>query len=450
MKSPARIRGLFCVRTMNLFDILNAPWAIEPTKLKEICAVYDAHARGESVDIAAIEARLGRPLENREQGFDVVDGVAIVPLFGVMAKRANLFSRVSGGASAELVMRDLRDAVDDPEVAAILLHIDSPGGSVDGTQQLRAAIKEAAESKPLAALADGVMASAAYWSGSAAPRVYIADGTTSVGSIGVVMEHTDTSGSDALRGVKRTAIVAGRYKRVDGPNGGLSETGQQSLQEKVDYIYSLFVQDVAANRGVSVDDVLENMADGRVFIGEQAVEAGLVDGVTTIDDLIAELSQQAASLKARGVNPPSTSRVHLMDINQLKAEHPDLCASIRDEGFNAGLEQGRAQGATAERDRILGIEAQAMPGHEDLIATLKADGKTSAGDAAVQILAAEKKKLGDTSRALHDDAPEAVKPPKDGGDVKASGDAALVANAQALAAEKGISLVAALKQLGVK
>lgn len=434
---------------MTLLDILNSPWAIEPSKLKEIRDVYDAHVRGERIDIAAVEARLGRPLDNAPQGYDVVNGVAVVPLVGAIAKRANLFSQISGGASSDLAMRDLRAAAADSDVDAIILLVDSPGGTVDGTQQLAAVVKEVAQVKPLAALADGRMASAAYWAGSAAPQVFIADGTTAVGSIGVVVEHADTSGADAQRGLKRTEIVAGKYKRAASSNGPLTETGQQTLQDTVDYVYSLFVQDVAAQRGVSIDEVLENMADGRVFIGEQAITAGLVDGMTSLDDLIETLSQQAATQRASGSPSPTTSRAS-MDITQLKAEHPDLFAAIREEGCKAGLEQGVAQGATAERERILGIEAQAMPGHDALVAKLKADGKTSPAEAAVQILAAERAKLGQQAGALHNDAPQPVKPAVETPQAKQNDDSATVAKAQALAAEKGISLVAALKQLGIR
>lgn len=394
---------------MKLLDVLTSPWAIQPDKLREIGEIYATHLRGDKIDIAGVEARIGRPLANEPQRYDIVDGVAIVPLMGVIAKRMNLFSQISGGASTELAIRDLRAAVDDPNVNAIILHIDSPGGTVDGTQQLAAVVREVGQSKPITALADGTMASAAYWIGSAAQSVYIADTTTQVGSIGVVMSHVDVSGAEAQRGVKTTEIYAGKYKRISSQYGPLTESGKQDLQDKVDYLYQLFVETVADHRSTSVDKVLSDMADGRVFIGQQAIDAGLVDGVSTLSALIAQMANATvpAGVQAKPTTPNKEKR---MDLATLKKEHPDLAQALIQEGFAAGKAEGEQIGATNERTRILGIEANAMPGHETLIATLKADGKTSPDQAAGQILAAERSKLAKAAADLTSDAPDPVKP----------------------------------------
>lgn len=392
---------------MKLIDILTAPWAIQPDKLREIGEIYATHMRGEKIDIGAVEARIGRPLANEPQRYDIVDGVAIIPVVGVIAKRMNLFSQISGGASSELAIRDLRAAAADPNVKAIILHVDSPGGTVDGTQQLASAVREVGQVKPINTLGDGVMASAAYWFGSAAHKVYIADATTQVGSIGVVSTHVDVSGSEAQRGIKTTEIYAGKYKRISSGYAPLTESGKQVMQDQVDYLYQLFVETIAENRGVSVDKVLTDMADGRVFIGQQAVDAGLVDGVSTLSDLIAQManSELPAGVQAKPTPPKKEKR---MDLATLKKEHPDLAQALIDEGFAAGKADGEQTGATNERARILGIEAHSMPGHEALIATLKADGKTTPDQAAGQVLAAEKGKLAATAKDLAAEAPAPV------------------------------------------
>ena len=176
---------------MKLLDVLTAPWAIEPAKLLEIQAIYATHLRGDKIDIAAVEAKLGRPLANEQKAYAIQDGVAILPIEGVIAKRANLFSQISGGVSTELVGRDFKSALADPAVHSIILAIDSPGGTVDGTISLADLV--ATSTKPVVTLASGTMASAAYWIGSAASSAYITDATTIVGSIGVVATHTDAS-----------------------------------------------------------------------------------------------------------------------------------------------------------------------------------------------------------------------------------------------------------------
>ena len=394
---------------MKLLDVLTAPWAIEPAKLLEIQAIYATHLRGDKIDIGAVEAKLGRPLANEPKAYEIQDGVAIISIEGVIAKRANLFSQISGGVSTDLVGRDLKDALADPAVHSIILSIDSPGGTVDGTISLANVVASA--TKPVLALASGTMASAAYWIGSAANSVYITDATTIVGSIGVVATHTDVSKAEAARGVKTTEIFAGQYKRIASNYAPLSKEGRQTMQDQVDYTYSLFVSAVAKQRGVSEDKVLTDMADGRIFIGQQAIDAGLVDGVSTLDALVQQLNANRASgttgyrashnyaqdsrhPRAGAAQQPNQPGAAMpITREQLAAEAPDVLAAVQQEG------------ASAERSRIQSIEAQAIPGHEALIATLKFDGKSTAGDAAMALLAAEKTTRSAQAAALAKDAP---------------------------------------------
>ncbi|CAH1387029.1 S49 family peptidase [Candidatus Nitrotoga sp. M5] len=385
---------------MKILDILTAPWAIEPAKLLEIQAVYATHLRGEKIDIAAVEKELGRALNNEAQGYAIRDGVAIIPMEGVIAKKANLFSKISGGVSTELAARDLRDAMNDPAVHSIILSIDSPGGTVDGTQALADIVS--ASTKPIVTLADGTMASAAYWIGSAANSAYIADSTTIVGSIGVVATHTDISKAQEREGVKTTEIFAGQYKRIASNYAPLSKEGRQTMQDQVDYTYSLFVSAVASNRGVSTDTVLADMADGRIFIGQQAIDAGLVDGVITLDALVAQLNSGAPQsiktmTKGNTVDVKAENKVITpLTAETIAAEYPEIAA-----GF-------RAQGAADERDRIAAIEAQLIPGHEALIGKLKFDGTSNAGDAAQAVLAAEKSSRQAAAKSMADEAPAPV------------------------------------------
>ena len=387
---------------MKLLDVLTAPWAIEPAKLLEIQAIYAVHLRGDKIDLAGVEQRLGRPLANEPKAYDVIDGVAVLPIEGVIAKRANLFSQISGGVSTELVGRDVRAALNDASVHSIILSIDSPGGTVDGTQALAATISAAKAIKPVVALASGTMASAAYWIGSAAQAVYIADATTLVGSIGVVASHKDISGAETQAGIKTTEVYAGQYKRVASSYAPLTDAGRQSIQDQVDYTYSLFVADVAKQRGISEKTVLKDMADGRVFMGQQAVDAGLVDGVSTLDALVAQLnadrsSGQSTQSRAGAAQPKQPKlQGNAMNAEELASAHPEAAAALR------------GQGADAERARIQAVEGQLIPGHEALINALKADGKSGAGDAAMAVLAAEKQTRNAYVTALASDAPAAL------------------------------------------
>jgi len=318
----------------NIASMLAAPWAIEPNRLIEIQAIYAGHVRGGSQDIAAIEKRLGRALDNQPQSYTVDNGVAVLPLEGVISKRMNLLHQVSGGTSTQLAAKALQAALADPDVHSIILAIDSPGGTVDGTQTLADAVGQARATKPVVALASGMMASAAYWIGSAAQAVFITDATTVVGSIGVVASHTDVSGAQAAQGIKTTEISAGKYKRIASSYAPLSADGRQTIQDQVDYTYSLFVDAVAKNRAVSTDRVLSRMADGRLFIGQQAIDAGLVDGVSTLDALVAKLNQNRKtgtnSFATAPAEPMSRMAIDLAAKNYM-ATHPgtDYIEAVR-------------------------------------------------------------------------------------------------------------------------
>lgn len=438
---------------MKIIDVLSAPWAIEPSKLIELQGIYAAHVLGDKVDIAAVEARLGRPLANEQRSYEIIDGVAVISIEGVIAKKMNMFSQISGGASSQIAKASLEQALQDPAVHSIILLIDSPGGTVDGTQILADAIFAARGVKPIATLGGGTMASAAYWFGSAASATYIADTTTSVGSIGVVTSHKDVSAQEAASGVKTTEITAGKYKRMASQFAPLSEEGRQSIQDQLDYMYSLFVGAVATNRGVSVDQVLSDMADGRVFIGQQAVDAGLVDGITTLEALVAKLNQERNPVgrsptpsragPARKTNPSTTTKGSAMNKEQINADHPELAAELR------------ADGAAAERARIQAIEAQTIAGHEALITGLKFDGKSTAGDAAMAVLAAERASRTAHATAVKADAPAplplaavtGVKP--EATTERSRGELDEAARAH-MAAHPGTTYVAAFKAVGGK
>jgi signal peptide peptidase SppA len=286
---------------MKILDVLNAPWAIIPDRLNEIQEIYFTHLRGEKIDLKLIEAQTGKKLQNEEQGYEVHGSVAVVPIEGVIAKKMNLFSRISGGASTQLIERDIRQALADPEVKSIILSIDSPGGTVDGTQELANFIYSIRGQKPLVTHTDGSMASGAYWIGSAANQLYISGDTVMIGSIGVVAQHVDYSKAEADEGIRVTEITAGKYKRIASQHAPLTEEGRAVIQEIVDDIYTAFVNDVARNRGTSADDVLSRMADGKIFIGKKSIEAGLVDGVSTLSDLIDDLNQKGTPQYTRAV-----------------------------------------------------------------------------------------------------------------------------------------------------
>lgn len=385
---------------MRLIDIINAPWAITPDMLSEIQGIYGRHLRGDKIDLQNLSAATGITFDNQPKGYSVQDGVAVLPIDGVISKRMNLMTKISGGISTELAGRDFVAAMNDRSVEAIVLAVDSPGGTVDGTPELAQLIASYRGTKPVLACTDGMMCSAAYWIGAAADRINISSEVAVVGSIGVVAKHVDVSKAEEKTGIKTTEIYAGKYKRIASQYGPLTDEGRQSIQEAVDHVYSVFVDDVARFRGVDAAEVLERMADGRVFNGSKAIEAGLVDGVATLSETIQQARELARGKKkparagvAQAANQPNAKEVITMTIEQLKADHPELVEAIAAEataGQADALAAATEAGAQAERDRIASVKAQAIPGHEALIEQLAFDGKSTGADAALAIVAAEK------------------------------------------------------------
>jgi signal peptide peptidase SppA len=356
---------------MRLIDIVCGPWAIAPQMLLEIQGIYDTHLRGEKINIPDVEARLGRKLDNRHESFQVRDGVAVIPVDGVIAKRMNLLSQISGGASTEMIQRDIEKALADPAVKAIILSIDSPGGTVDGTFELVDYIYQHRGQKPIITFSDGQIASAAYAIGAAADSIWISSDTNMVGSIGVVAAHRDYSRKEQALGIKTTEITSGKYKRMASQYEPLSEEGRADIQAKTDYLYSVFVDTVARNRGVSVETVLTDMADGRVFIGKQNIKAGLVDGVSTLDNLIDQLA--AGIIPAKGKNKtkaaagvvsakPLAEEV-IMTREELQAQHPELVQALLAEGqalASAEHTTVLAAAANEERTRVVALVTAAF------------------------------------------------------------------------------------------
>lgn len=391
---------------MHITDVITAPWAIVPEKLLEIQAVYTSHAHGNKIDLAAVEARIGKSLANDAQGYVVHSGVAVVPVSGVIAKKMNMFSDISGGASTQLIERDIRAALADPNVNSILLRIDSPGGTVDGTQTLADIIRAANDQKPVVAFADGMMASAAYWIGSAAAEIVASSSTAQIGSIGVVNSHTDISGAEEKQGIKTTEISAGKYKRLASRHAPLSAEGEALLQDQVDQLYTIFVDAVAINRGTSPEQVLTDMADGRVFLAGEARNRGMIDYIASFEATIQNMADglwpvsrrlQAAEIQATQTTKPiqatyqtqiTTDLGETMDIKTLREKHPEIVAEIMQEGALAGAE--------TERERIKACEDATLAGHEALVNGMKFDGKSTAADVALAIVGAEK-----TLRANH-------------------------------------------------
>ncbi len=261
-------------------------WAIQPEKLEAILDLLEFHAEGIRLTRDEVLARIGEP-SAKSTGLPTAQGsVAVLPLYGVISQRMNMLSDVSGGTSTEQFAAQLDALVANPNISAIVLDVDSPGGSTFGVPELAAKIRAAREKKPIYAVANGTMASAAYWLASQATEI-VATPSSFVGSIGVFAVHTDDTEADAKEGIKRTVISAGRYK-AEGV-GALTTEARMHAQQTVNDMYAMFTADVATGRGTTQAAVQSGYGEGRALLAQDAKAAGMVDRIATLEDVIGEL-----------------------------------------------------------------------------------------------------------------------------------------------------------------
>jgi len=282
---------------MKMLDIMTSPWAIRPEKLTEMRGIYNTHFHGEKIPWQSIKAQIGMNLGGDEEKYQVIDGVAVIPVQGPLTKGMSIMSFLFGGGSMRQIGENFRTALADSRVNTIILDIDSPGGTVDGTEELAELVYQARETKPVIAYTDGDMCSGAYWIASAAGQIFISGDTTMVGSVGVVATHIDQSEWDKQMGDKWTEITSGPYKRIASSHKPLNEAGAKYMQEMVDYLARVFTETALIRNRKMDEKQAAAVSEARIYIGKQAIEAGLVDGVSTIPALIGKYSNPQAVIR---------------------------------------------------------------------------------------------------------------------------------------------------------
>lgn len=241
-----------------------------------------------AIDAEQALLRAGRPHIEPDANMIAASGtvsarsLAIIPIQGTLAARGY-------GVAMDRLRNSIRSAANNPDVAAIVLDIDSPGGTVAGTPETAATIREAAKMKKVVAVSNTLAASAAFWLASQASE-FVVTPSGDVGSVGVLSMHLDLSKALGDLGVAVTLIHAGKYKVEGNPFEPLGEDARANVQARVDEAHTAFVKDVALGRGISQTRVREEFGQGRVVGASQAISAGMADRVATMSDVIAGLT----------------------------------------------------------------------------------------------------------------------------------------------------------------
>lgn len=238
-------------------------------------------------------------------------GIAILPIQGSLVRRTLGMEAESGLLSYQAIQSGLAAALADPNVAGILLDVDSPGGEAGGVFDLADRIAAAAKVKPIWAIANESAFSAAYALASAASRLVVTR-TSGIGSVGVIAMHIDQSGMDAKAGLQYTPIVAGAHKNDLSPHTAITDEARAMLQAEVDRLYGLFIDTVAGHGRLTADAL--RATEAGLYFGDAAVAAGLADALSTFDDTLAEMAdfltprtvQRLASARAEVVVLPTS------------------------------------------------------------------------------------------------------------------------------------------------
>lgn len=184
------------------------------------------------------------------------------------------------------IQNALVQAVKDPRVSAIVLDISSGGGQVSGVSDTAKLVAMVDAIKPVVTYTGSMMASAALWLGSSARRMFVGE-TAIAGSIGVLMVHKSYAGQLEKNGIKATVIRAGEFKALSNPYENLSEAAIAKMEAQAEYMYDIFLGWVADRRGLSKTAADTKFGQGREFIGQQGVDAGLIDEVGSFAQALA-------------------------------------------------------------------------------------------------------------------------------------------------------------------
>jgi len=297
------------------------PWAMIPSALEAMLEVIQIRLEGGIFTDEEIRVRVGEaPPRPAAQA---AGSVLILPVFGVLAHRMNLFTAMSGGMSTEQLRGAVLKAVENPDVSAIVLDVDSPGGSVFGVEELADTIFKARGPKPIVAMANATAASAAYWIASQADELIVTP-SGQVGSIGVIGVHRDVSKMAATMGVKYTFITAGRFKNEGSEFEPLDDEARANMQRRVDQYYDTFVRAVARGRDVKEPAVRDGFGEGRIVSAWDALRGNMVDALGTLDQVVGLLAggrkRVAASLAAEAPPAIPTATEEIGEFRRLLAE----------------------------------------------------------------------------------------------------------------------------------
>lgn len=268
--------------------LFNTPLAIHPAKAEVVMAALAerlgitqvARLDGGSVSALGAGEEFSSPGRNPRAGYDLVAGVAVIPVAGTLVQKLGTLRPYSGMTGYDGIRQNFLTALTDPDVKAIVLDIDSPGGEVAGCFDLVDTIYAARGEKPIWSILNESAYSAGYAIASAADRITVPR-TGGTGSIGVITMHIDWSKALTEAGFKVSIIAYGERKADGHPEIPLSDEARARYQADIDTMGELFVTTVARNRNIAASKVRDTQA--ATYLGAEGIGIGLADEVMPPD-----------------------------------------------------------------------------------------------------------------------------------------------------------------------
>lgn len=240
--------------------------------------------------------RLGEVVQQTGTGSDKI---VQIDLEGIITSVAEAGFFGAGLSSVEKIKRQLEQAREDDKVKAIVLRVNSPGGEVTASDTLYAAVKTAAERKPVVVFMDSMAASGGYYVACGAGKV-VATETTLTGSIGVIIDAINYSELFDKVGLHANTFVSGAFKDSLSGARPMREDERAYIQNLVSQMYERFLGVVSEARKLPKDVLRNGVADGRVLTGREALEAGLVDRIGYLEDAYS-LARELGGAESAGV-----------------------------------------------------------------------------------------------------------------------------------------------------
>ena len=336
------------MKTMN--KLLGTPFLLsEP--------VFDELASIKPEALEAIRAqRMDRTWTVKRRG-----DVAVMSIHGAIARRDSFLLWLRGGTALEDAAPDLKTALEDPNIKAIVLDIDSPGGEVSGISEFAEMVR--ASKKPVVAYVGNQAASAALWIASAADKIVV-NQTAELGSLGVVFGYR----KEKSQMVEIVSTVSPK-KRLD----PTSEAGLAEIQQRADDQAVVFVEQVARYRKKTIEQVKSDFGQGGMMIASKAIKAGMADKLGSLEGVIASLQTKDNNLLYGGTAMGLTTDLRALvagkedadiesalasigfipktqqDYNSIDAEELE---KIKTEAMAAGEAKGKTEAVTAETTRV--------------------------------------------------------------------------------------------------